>query len=98
MKASILWHSAFFMVQNSHPYTATGKIIALTLWTFVGKVISLLLNMLSRMVIAFLPRNKSFNFIAAVTVHGNFKPKKIKSLTVSIVFPSICHEVIGLDA
>ena len=57
-KASILWHSAFFMVQISHPYMTTGKIIAFSRWTFVNKVISLLLNMLSRLVIAFLPRSK----------------------------------------
>ena len=57
-KASILWHSALFMVQLSHPYMTTGKIIALTRWTFVGKVMSLLFNMLSRLVIAFLPRSK----------------------------------------
>ena len=57
-KASILWHSAFFIVQLSHPYMTTGKTIALTRWTFVGKVMSLLFNMLSRLVIAFLPRNK----------------------------------------
>ena len=59
-KASILWHSAFFVVQLSHPYMTTGKTIALTRWTFVGKVISLLFNMLSRFVIAFLPRSKRF--------------------------------------
>ena len=57
-KASILWHSAFFIVQLSHPYMTTGKTIALTRWTFVGKVMSLLFNMLSRLVIAFLPRSK----------------------------------------
>ena len=57
-KASLLWHSAFFMVQLSHPYTTTGKTIALTKWTFVGKVLSLLFNMLSRLVRAFLPRSK----------------------------------------
>ena len=57
-KASILQHSAFFMVQLSHPYMTTGKTIALTTWTFVGKVMSLLFNMLSRLVIAFLPRSK----------------------------------------
>ena len=57
-KASILWHSAFFMVQLSHPYMTAGKTIALTRWTFVGKVMSLLSNMLSRLVIAFLPRSK----------------------------------------
>ena len=58
--ASILWHSAFFTVQLSHPYMTTGKTIALTRWTFVGKVMSLLLNMLSRLVITFLPRSKHF--------------------------------------
>ena len=57
-KASILWHSAFFIVQPSHPYTTTGKTIALTRWTFVGKVMSLLFNMLSMLVITFLPRSK----------------------------------------
>ena len=57
-KASVLWHSAFFIVQLSHPYMTTGKTIALTRWTFVGKVMSLLLNMLSRLVITFLPRSK----------------------------------------
>ena len=57
-KASILWHSAFFMVQLSHPYMATGKTIALTMWTFVGKMTSLFFNILSRFVIAFLPRSK----------------------------------------
>ena len=61
-KASILWHSAFFLVQLSHPYMTTGKIIALTRWTFVGKVISLLFNMLSRLVITFLPRSKCLLF------------------------------------
>src|SRR5574342_301938 len=68
-KASILWHSAFFIVQLSHPYMTTGQTIALTRWTFVDKVISLLFNMLSRLVIACLPRSKegSFNFMAAVT-------------------------------
>ena len=57
-KASILWHSAFFIIQLSHPYMTTGKTIALTRWTFVGKVVSLLLNILSRLVTAFLPRSK----------------------------------------
>ena len=61
-KASILWHSAFFLVQLSHPYMTTGKIIALTRWTFVGKVISLFFNMLSRLVITFLPRSKCLLF------------------------------------
>ena len=68
-KASILWHSAFFTVQLSHPYTTTGKTIALTSWAFVGKGMSLLFNMLSRLVITFLPRTQvSFNFLAAVTI------------------------------
>ena len=58
LKASILWHSAFLMVQLSHPYMTTGKTIALTIWTFVGKLMFLLLNMLSRLVITFLPRSK----------------------------------------
>ena len=71
--ASILWHSAFFKVQLSHPYMITGKTIALTRWTFVSKTMSLLFNMLSRLVIAFLPRNKHlFNFMAAVTICSDF--------------------------
>ena len=98
-KASILWRSAFFIVQLSHPYMTTGKTIALTRWTFVGKVMSLLLNMLSRLVIAFLLRSKCLLISwlqspSAVIL----KPKKIKSVTVSIVFPSLCHEVMGPDA
>ena len=70
-KASILWHSAFFRVQLSHPYMTTGKIIALTRWTFVGKVMSLLYYILLRYVIALLLRNKHL-FMAAVTIHNNF--------------------------
>ena len=98
-KASILQHSAFLMVQLLHPYMTTGKIIALTRWTFVGKVISLLFNMLSRLVIGFLPRSKCLLISwlqspSAVIL----EPKKIKSLTVSIVSPSICHQVMGPDA
>ena len=97
-KASILWHSAFFTVQLSHPYTTTGKTIALTTRIFVGKVMSLLLDMLSRLVITFLPRSKHLLISwlqspSAVTL----EPKKIKSLTVSIVSPSIYHEVVGQD-
>ena len=95
---SILWHSAFFMVQLSHPYKATGKTIALTRWTFVGKVMSLLFNMLSRLVIAFLPRSKclliSWMQSPSVVI---LEPKKIKSVTVSIVSPSIYRKVMGLD-
>ena len=98
-KASILRHSAFFIVQLSHPYITTGKPIALTRQTFVGKVISLLFNMLSRSVIAFLPRSKHL-FISWLQSPSAviLEPRKIKSDTVSIVFPSICHEVMGPDA
>ena len=95
-KASILWRSAFFMVQLSHPYMSTGKTIALTKWTFSSKVVSLLFNVLFRFVIAFLPRSKCLLISwlqspSAVIL----EPKKVKSLTVSIVSPSICHEVMG---
>ena len=95
-KASILWCSAFFIVQLSHPYVTTGKTIALTRQTFVGKVMSLLLNMLSRLVITFLPESKGLLISwlqspSAVIL----EPKKIKSATVS---PSICHELMGPDA
>ena len=98
-KASVLQCSAFFTVQLSHPYMTTGKTIALTRRTFVGKVMSLLFNMLSRFVIAFLPKSKRLLISwlqspSAVIL----EPKKIKSVTVSIVSPSICHEVMGLDA
>ena len=98
-KASILQHSAFFIVQLSYPYMTTGKTIALTIWTFVSKVISLLFNMLSRLVIAFLPRSMCLLISwlqspSAVIL----EPKKIKFVTVSIVSPSICHEVMGPDA
>ena len=93
-KASILQHSAFFMVQLSHPYMTPGKTIALTRWTFVGKVISLLFNMLSQLVITFLPRSKHLLISwlqspSAVIL----EPPKVKSDTVSTVSPSICHEV-----
>ena len=100
LKASILRHSAFFMVQLLHPYmTATGKNIALTRWTFVGKAMSLLLNMLSRFVIAFLSRSKGLLISGLQSPSAVIlKPKKVKSLTVSIVSPSICREVMGLDA
>ena len=98
-KASILQPSAFFMVQLWHPYLTTGKTIALTRQTFVGKVTSLLFNTLSRLVIAFLPRSKHLLISwlqspSAVIL----EPKKIKPVTVSIVSPSICHEVMGTDA
>ena len=75
-KASILQHSAFFIVQLSHPYMTTGRTIALTRWTFVGKVISLLFNMLSRLVITFLPRSKRLNFMAAITICSDFGAQK----------------------
>ena len=98
-KASILRHSAFFTVQLSHPYMTTGKTIALTRWTFIGKVMSLLSNMLSRLVIAFLPRSKCLLISwlqspSAVIL----EPPKIKSAIIYIVSPSICHEVMGSDA
>ena len=79
-KASILMHSAFFIVQLSHPYMTTGKTIALTRQNFVGKVMSLLFNMLYRLVITFLPRSKaSLNFMAAITICNDLEPRKIKS-------------------
>ena len=98
-KASILQHAAFSIVQLSHPYMTTGKTISLTRRNFVGKVMSLLFNMLSRLVITFLPRSKHLltswlQSPSAVIL----EPPKIKSLTVSIVSPSICHEVMGPDA
>ena len=97
-KASIFWRSVFFMVQLSHPYMTTKKTIALTRWTVVSKVMSLLFNMLSKLVIVFLPRSKHLLISwlqspSAVIL----EPKKIKSLTVSIVAPSICYEVMGPD-
>ena len=98
-KASILRPSAFFTFQLSHPYMTTGKTIALTRWTFVGKVMSLLFNMLSRLVITFLPRNKLLliSWLQSPSA-AILEPRKIKSATVSTVFPSICHEMVGLDA
>ena len=118
-KASTLWHSAFFIVQLSYPYMTTGKTIALTRWTFVGKVKSLLFNMLSaagtaksfqlcptlcdprqpRLVITFLPKSKHLliSWLQSPSAVILESPQ-IKSITVSIVFPSICHEVMGQDA
>ena len=97
-KASILWCSDFFMVQLSHPYMTTGKTIPLTRWTFVGNVMSLLFNMLSRLVIAFLPRSKRLLISWLQSPPAVIlEPKKIKSDTVSTLSPSICCEVIGLD-
>ena len=98
-KASILWHSAFFIVQLSHPYMTTGKTIALTRQTFVGKVMSLLFNMLSRLVIAFLQRSKCLLISQLQSPSAVIlEPPKINSLTVSIVSPSIFHEGMGPDA
>ena len=93
-KESILQHSAFFMVQLSHPYITTGKTITLTRWTFLGKVMSLLFNTLSRFVIVFLPRSKclliSWLQLPSAVI---LEPKKVNSVIVSIVSPSVCHEV-----
>ena len=98
-KASILRHSAFFTVQISHPCMTTGKTIALTRWTFVGKVMSLLLNMLSRLVITFHPRSKRLLISSLQSPSAVFlEPRKITSGTVSTVSPSIFHEVMGPDA
>ena len=98
-KASILRRSAFFIVQLSHPYMITGKTIALTRRTFVDKVMSLLFNMLSRLVISFLPRSKRLliSWLQSPSV-VIWEPRKIKSDTVSTVSPSISHEVMGPDA
>ena len=98
-KASILQSSTFFTVQFSHPYETTGKTTALTIWTVVNKMMSLLFNMLSIFVIAFLPRSKhllisQLQSLSAVIL----EPKKIKLITVSIFSPSLCHEVMGMDA
>ena len=98
-KASILWCWTFFVVQLSHPYMTTGKTIALIRWAFVSKLMSLLFQTLFRVVLAFLARSKCLLISwlqspSAVTL----EPKKIKSDTVSFVFPPICHEVMGLDA
>ena len=94
-KASVLWPSAFFIVQLSHAYKTTGKTIALTIWTFVGKVMALLFNMLSRL----LPRSKCL-LISWIQLPSAviLKPQNIKSVTVSTVSPSISHEVMEPDA
>ena len=98
-KTSILQCSAFFIVQLSHPYMTTGKTIAMTRWTFVSKVMSLLFNMLSRLVIAFLVRSTCLLISwlqspSAVIL----EPRNIKSITISTFPPSVCYEVMGLDA
>ena len=98
-KASILQCSAFFIVQLSHPYMTTGKTIVLTRWTFVSKVISLLFNMLSRLVLALLPRSKRLLISWLQSPSAEIlEPKKIKSDTVSTVSLSLSHEVMGPDA
>ena len=94
-KGSILQHSAFFMVQLSVPYMTTGKAIVLTIWTFVIKIMSVLFNKLSRFVIAFLPRSKHYKNLLILLLQSPsaviLELKEIKSVTVSIVSPSICH-------
>ena len=98
-KVLILWRSAFFTVQLSHPYVTTGKTIVLTRWTFVGKVMSLLFYMLSMMVIAFLSRSKRLLISWLHSPSAEIlEPPKIKNATLSIVSPSIRHEVMGPDA
>ena len=97
-KASILLCSVFFIVQLSRPYMTTGKTIALIRWTFVGKVMSLLFNMLSRLVIDFLPSSKRLLISWLQSPSAMIlEPPKIKSVTVSLVSLSICHEVMGPD-
>ena len=98
-KISVLWHSAFFMVQFSYPYMTTGKTIALPRWTFVGKIMCLLFNMLYRFIITFLPRRMCLLISWLQSPMAVIlEPKKIKSGTVSTVSPSISHEVMGPDA
>ena len=98
LKASVLRHWAFLMAQLSHPYMTTGKTIALTIWTLVYKVKSLLLNILSRFVIAFLPRSKHLLISGLQSLSSVLlEPKEIKSVRVSTFSPSICHEVMGPD-
>ena len=98
-KASILRHSAFFIVLLSHPYVTTGRTIALTRRTFVSKVMFLLFNMLSRLIINFLPRSKCLltSWLQSLST-VIWETKKIKSVTASTFSPSTCHEVMGLDA
>ena len=98
-KASVLQHLAFFMVQFSHPCMITGKTIALTRKIFVGKIMSLLFNILYRLVTAFLPRSKRLliSWLQSPSAVILVTPPKIKSFIISIVFPSICQEVMGLN-
>ena len=99
LRASIFWHSAFFMIQLSCPYMTTGKIIALTIQTFVGKVMSLLFNILSMVCHSFSSKEQG---LLTSWLHSPsaviLEPKKIKALTVSSVSPSVFHEVMGPDA
>ena len=99
LKASILWCFAFFMVRPSHLHMTTRKTISLTIWTFVSKVMSLLFNMLSRFIIAFLPRSKHLliSWLQSLST-VILEPRKIKSVTVSTFSSCICHEVMGADA
>ena len=98
-KSSILWHSGFFIVKLSHLYITTGKTISLTRWTFIGKVMSLLFNMLSRLVITFLPRSKHLSILWLQSPSAViWDPRNIKSVTLSTVSPSISHEMMGPDA
>ena len=104
-KASIFRRSAFFIVQLSHPYMTTGKTIVLTRWTFVGKVMSLLFNMLSRLVITFLPRSKYLNLMAAITICSDFGAQKNKVSNYFHCFPNYlpwndgtrCHDLSFLN-
>ena len=99
LKALILRHSAFFIVQLSHPYMTTGKTIAMTRWMYVGRVMSLLFNKLPRLGHNFSSKEQaSFNFMVAVTICSILEPLKIKSVTVSTVSQFICHEMMGPDA
>ena len=97
--SSVLQHSAFLMVQLSYPYMTTGKTMSLTIWTFVSKVMSLLFNMLPRLVIAILQRSKRLliSWLQSPSI-VILEPKRIKSVNVSIFPPFICHEMLGLDA
>ena len=99
LKASVLQHSAFLMVQLSHLHMTTGKTIALTIWTFVSKVMSLLFNMLSRFAITFLPRSKYLLISWLQSLSSVIlDPRKTKSVPASTLSPSICHEAMGSDA
>ena len=99
LKASILWHSAFFMVQLSQPYVTTGKTIALTIHTFVGRIMSPLFNTLPKFVIPFLPRRNHLliSWLQSLSIVIS-EPKKRKSVTIFTFSPSICHETMGPDA